>query len=185
MGYSQDWHKEAVKRGLPNYPDSVSAFPILRARKNTDLFNKYGVLTKVETESRAHIAVEKYVKQLTIEADMMVQMARIQILPAALQHQTMLAQAVSSLEGAGVKSADQLGALKEFVTLVGKFRDATIALEATLQHHDEDPFAHAEHIQKKVRPAMAKLREFGDLLETNVSADLWPLPTYQELLFLM
>jgi glutamine synthetase len=183
-GYSQEWHKEAAKRGLPNYADSVSAFPILRARKNTDLFNKYGILTKVETESRAYIAVEKYVKQLTIEADTMVQMARIQILPAAIQHQTMLATAVSSLEAAGVKSADQLGALKDFVTLVGKFRDATIALEKELQHHDEDPFEHAEHIQKKVRPAMAKLREYGDLLETNVSAELWPLPTYQELLFL-
>jgi glutamine synthetase len=183
-GYSQEWHKEAAKRGLANYPDSVSAFPLLRARKNLDLFNKYGVLTKVETESRAHIAVEKYVKQLTIEADTMVQMARIQILPAALKHQTLLAQAVATLEGAGVKSADQLQALKDFVMLVGKFRDATLVLEKELMHQDEDPFEHSLHIQKKIRPAMAKLREYGDQLETTVSADLWPLPTYQELLFL-
>jgi glutamine synthetase len=183
-GYSQEWHKEAAKRGLANFPDSVSAFPLLRARKNLDLFNKYGVLTKVETESRAYIAVEKYVKQLTIEADTMVQMARIQILPASLKHQTLLAQAVATLEGAGVKSADQLQALKDFVMLVGKFRDATLVLEKELLHHDEDPFEHAAHIQKKVRPAMAKLREYGDQLETTVSADVWPLPTYQELLFL-
>ena len=123
-------------------------------------------------------------KQLTIEAETMVQMARIQILPAALRHQTLLADAVSSLEAAGVKSADQLQALKEFATLVGRFRDATAALEKEVAHHDEDPFIHAGQIQNKVRPAMAKLREYGDLLETTVSADLWPLPTYQELLFL-
>jgi glutamine synthetase len=114
----------------------------------------------------------------------MVQMARIQILPAALQHQTMLAQAVSSLEAAGVKSADQLAALKDFVALVGKFRDATIALEKDVAHHDDDPFDHAEQIQKKVRPAIVKLREYGDQLEQTVTADLWPLPTYQEMLFL-
>ncbi|HVX88634.1 MAG TPA: glutamine synthetase III [Gemmatimonadales bacterium] len=183
-GYSAEWHKEAAKRGLPNFSDSVSAFPVLRARRNADLFQKYGVLTRVETESRAHIAVEKYVKQLAIEAETMVQMARTQILPAALRHQTVLAQAVAALEGAGVKSADQLQALKDFVALVGRFRDAVVALEKELAHHDEDPFGHAEQIQKKVRPAMARLRELGDQLETNISADLWPLPTYRELLFL-
>ncbi|HEU4570435.1 MAG TPA: glutamine synthetase III [Gemmatimonadales bacterium] len=183
-GYSAEWHKEAAKRGLPNFSDSVSAFPALRARRNADLFQKYGVLTRVETESRAHIAVEKYVKQLAIEAETMVQMARTQILPAALRHQTVLAQAVAALEGAGVKSADQLQALKDFVALVGRFRDAVVALEKELAHHDEDPFGHAEQIQKKVRPAMARLRELGDQLETNISADLWPLPTYRELLFL-
>ena len=111
-------------------------------------------------------------------------MARTQILPAALRHQTVLAQAVAALEGAGVKSADQLQALKDFVALVGRFRDAVVALEKELAHHDEDPFGHAEQIQKKVRPAMARLRELGDQLETNISADLWPLPTYRELLFL-
>ena len=182
--YAEEWHEEAERRGLPNLRDSVAAFDVLRSRKNVDLFRKYGVLNKAEYGSRIHIAVEKYVKQLTIEADTMVQMARIQILPASLKHQTLLAQAVSTLEGAGVKSADQLQALKDFVMLVGKFRDATMALEKELAHHDDDPFEHAAHIQKKVRPAMAKLREYGDQLETTVSADVWPLPTYQELLFL-
>ncbi|MFI5235991.1 MAG: glutamine synthetase III [Gemmatimonadales bacterium] len=183
-GYSPDWHKEAARRGLANLTDSVSAFPALSARKNVDLFRKYGVLSKAEVDARAHIAIEKYIKQLGIEAETMVIMARTQILPAALGYQERLARALSSIEAAGVKSADQLIQLKEYVALVGRFRDAIVALEQVVAHHDEDAMTHAAHIQKKVRPAMDKLREHADQLEAQVAADSWPWPTYRELLFL-
>ena len=93
--YSEEWHAEAGRRGLPNLKDSVEAFNVLKARKNVDLFRKYGVLGKAEYESRIHIGVEKYIKQLAIEAETMVSMARGLILPAALEHQRRMAEAVA------------------------------------------------------------------------------------------
>ncbi len=81
-GYSAEWHKEAARRGLPHLRDSVDAFPVLKAKKTSDLFRKYGVFTKAEVESRYHIAVEKYIKQLDIEAETMISMTKTMILPA-------------------------------------------------------------------------------------------------------
>jgi glutamine synthetase len=183
-GYSADWHKEAARRGLPIYPDSVAAFPVLTQKKNVDLFRKYGVLSKVEIESRAHIAIEKFVKQLAIEADTMVALGRTMILPAAIRYQKLLADTVEATEDAGVKTADGKEALAEFAGVVGMFRKALAALEKVAAHSDEDPMAHARHIKTKVRPAMADVRALADQLETQVAMDLWPLPTYREMLML-
>ena len=183
-GYNEAWHREAEKRGLPHMRDSVDAFPVLKAKKTVELFKKYGVLTRAEVESRYHIAVEKWVKQLTIEAETMVAMARTMILPAALRHQTELAEAVTSTEGAGVDCDDTVKALEHFTGLVSEARVAVVALEAAAAHDDEDPMKHAQHIKAKVRPAMAVLRSAVDALENHVAADLWPMPTYRQLLFL-
>ncbi|HEX3927487.1 MAG TPA: glutamine synthetase III [Gemmatimonadales bacterium] len=183
-GYSSEWHVEARRRGLPHLKESVEAFPVLKAKKTVDLFKKYGVLTKAEVESRYHIAVEKYVKQLSIEAEMMITMTRTMFLPAALRHQTLLAGAVTATEGAGVDCDDSVKALEAFTGLVSDARSALGVVENAAAHHDDDPLAHATQIRNKVRPAMVKLREAVDMLETNVAADLWPVPTYRELLFL-
>jgi glutamine synthetase len=183
-GYSAEWHKEAARRGLPIYPDSVAAFPVLTGKKNVDLFRKYGVLSKVELESRAHIAVEKFVKQLTIEAETMVAMGRTQILPAAVRYQKLLADTVEATEDAGVKTPDGKEALAEFAGLVAKFRNGLASLEKVAALHDDDPMVHARSIKTKVRPAMAEVRAVADQLETQVAADLWPLPTYREMLML-
>jgi len=183
-GYSVEWHKEAARRGLPIYPDSVAAFPVLTQKKNVDLFRKYGVLSKVELESRAHIAVEKFVKQLAIEAETMVAMGRTMLLPAAVRYQKLLADTVEATEDAGVKSPEGREALAEFVGLVAKFRKALAALEKATGLHDDDPMAHARIIKTRVRPAMAEVRTLADQLETQVAADLWPLPSYREMLML-
>ena len=183
-GYSLEWHAEAERRGLPHLRDSVDAFGALRARRNIDLFKKYGVLGKTEFDSRVLIGYEKYVKQLTIEGETMLAIGRTQILPAALQHQARVAAAVSTTEAAGVKCNDTLQALGEFVNLISRFREALAALEKAVAHHDEDPIRHATWIRDKVRPAMDHLRTYADSIEMLVSADLWPLPTYRELLFL-
>ncbi len=183
-GYSPEWHKEAARRGLPHLRDSVEAFPVLKAKKTVDLFKKYGVLTKAEVESRYHIAVEKWVKQLVIESEMMISMARTMILPAALRHQAELGEAVNATEGAGVDCDDSVKALEGFVALVSTAREALVKLEAAAAHDHDDPMAHAHHIKAKVRPAMSVLRAAVDALENHVAADLWPLPTYRELLFL-
>jgi glutamine synthetase len=182
--YTEEWHAEAAKRGLPMLKDSVESFGVLSSRKNADLFKKYGVLTKAELESRTHIAVEKYVKQLTIEAETMVSMSRTMILPAAFAHQTLMAEAVASTEAAGVKDADTVAALKEFVALVSKLRKATAVLERASALHVDDPMKHAQHIKAKVIPAMQDLRALADDLQLHVADEFWPMPTYRELLFL-
>ena len=183
-GYSIEWHKEAARRGLPHLRDSVEAFPVLKAKKTVDLFKKFGVLTKAEVESRYHIAVEKYVKQLGIETEMMIAMARTMILPAAIRHQTMLGDAVTATESAGVDCDDTVKALEAFTALVSTARAALATVESAAAHQDQDPLRHAAHFRSKVRPAMATLRDAVDELETHVAADLWPMPTYRELLFL-
>jgi glutamine synthetase len=183
-GYSPDWHAEAERRGLPLLRDSAAAFPVLKARKTIDLFKKYEVLSKAEVDSRMHIAVEKFVKQLQIESETMVSIARSQILPAALQHQTLLAEAVAATEAAGVECDDTRTSLVEFVGMVSELRRATVALERACSHHDDDPMRHATHMNAQVKPAMAGLRQVVDGLESHVAAELWPMPTYRELLFL-
>ncbi len=183
-GYSADWHKEAARRGLPIMNDSVAAFPVLKAKKVADLFKKYGVLSKTELESRHHIVVEKWVKQVSIEAEMMITIGRTQILPAAIEHQSLLADAVASTEAAGVECPGTKAALKDFVAFVRGFREALVALEKAAAHEGADPEKHAIYIRDKVRPAMASLRGAADLLENHMAADLWPLPTYRELLVL-
>ena len=183
-GYSEAWHKEAAKRGLPIMADSVAALPVLGARKTVTLFTKYEVLNAAEVSSRHHIAVEKYVKQLDIEAETMAALARTHILPAALEHMTTMANAVASTEAAGVDCAGEKAALGRFVAMVTACRNAIIKLEKVLTERDDDPMTHAEHMARKVRPAMEALRTAADTLEMHVAADLWPLPTYRELLFL-
>ncbi len=183
-GYSLAWHKEAAKRGLPILQDSAAAFPVLGAKKTVDLFKKYEVLSPAEVESRKHIAVEKYVKQLMIEAETMVSIARSQILPAALEHQGLMADTINSTEAAGVKCEGEKKALREFLGLVTDLRAGIAALEKECANHAGDPMEHARHINSKVKPAMAGLREVVDTLELHVSAAIWPLPTYRDLLFL-
>jgi glutamine synthetase len=182
--YSAEWHAEAERRGLPVLKDSVDALAVLKHRKSIDLFKKYGVLTKVEVESRFHIAVERYVKQVEIEADTMADMARTRILPAALRHQALLADAVSKTQAAGVAAQDQKAALERFVGYANRLRDAIGTLEHAMAHSSTDPMDHAKHIRAEVLPAMAETRAAVDHLETVVTAEFWPLPTYRELLFL-
>jgi glutamine synthetase len=182
--YSEEWHAEAGRRGLPNLTDSVAAFQVLRARKNVDLFRKYGVLDKAEYESRIHIAVEKYVKQLTIEAETMVSMVRGQILPAAIEHQRRVADAVAATKAAGVDPGESAKVLKEFVGLVDELHRRAAEVEHFSAHHDDDPMRHAASITRELKPKMARLRAVGDMIETLVPASVWPLPTYRDLLFL-
>jgi glutamine synthetase len=182
--YAEEWHEEAERRGLPNLRDSVAAFQVLRVRKNADIFRKYGVLTKSEYDSRIHIQLEKYVKQLGIEAETMVSIARTQILPAALEHQRRVAEAVTATKSAGVDATDAAAALREFVSLAAEFRKRTAEVERLAGHHEEEPGKHAAQINRELKPAMASLRETGDALESQIAADLWPMPNYRELLFL-
>jgi glutamine synthetase len=114
----------------------------------------------------------------------MVSMARNQILPAALQHQQRMAAAVAATKAAGVEAPDTTAALRSFVELVTRLGTATTTVERAAAHHDAEPLKHATQISRELKPAMAELRNVVDTLETLVAADLWPLPTYRDLLFL-
>jgi glutamine synthetase len=189
--YDAAWHKEAEKRGLPNFKDTVESLPVLMTRSNLELFKKHGILTKVELDSRATIFAEKFNKQVLIEAETMVSIARTMVLPAALRNQTQLAETVCATEAAGVEAVELRKDLEVHVDLVDRLREAASKVEAAVDGggggggghgSTQDPFKHAEHIKKKVRPAMAMLRTVVDELEGIVAADLWPLPTYREML---
>jgi len=156
----------------------------MASRKNVELFKKYRVLSKVEVESREHIFLEKYVKQVLIEADTAVSLARTMVLPAAIRHQTELAESVSATESADVDSTDARAALEEFAGLTTELRRAIAALEKVTAAHGADVHKHAAQIRDEVRPAMAETRRVADELETRIPRDLWPLPTYREMLSL-
>jgi glutamine synthetase len=111
-------------------------------------------------------------------------MARNQILPAALKHQQQMAETIAATKAAGVDCADTTTALRSFVELVTRLRATTVAVEGAAAHHDADPTKHAAQISRELKPAMAELRVVVDTLETLIAADLWPLPTYRDLLFL-
>ncbi|HXD88461.1 MAG TPA: glutamine synthetase III [Urbifossiella sp.] len=184
-GYSDEWQKEAEKRGLPNLKNSVDAFPVLIRKDSIELFGKYKVLSERELHSRYHIYCEKYVKEVAIEAAMMVTIARTMILPAALRYQGEVASAVNATKAAGVDNAAQVEHLRDITSVLSKFQGSIASLDSALHHHsDGDPYAHAKHIRQGVVPKMEELRTLGDKLETQIADDLWPLPTYREMLFI-
>lgn len=180
--YTSEWHEEAQRRGLPNLKNTAEALPVLDSDKARALFAKYGVLDERELSSRVNAFVEKYVTQCGIEAGQMVSIARTMILPAAMEHQRRMAETVAATQGAGVDAEPTRAALEEFVELTNRFRDRLEALESENGNNHSEPMDHARRIKASVHPIMEQLREAGDELERQVADDLWPLPTYRELL---
>jgi glutamine synthetase len=133
--------------------------------------------------SRAVIGMEKYCKQVTIEAETMVAMCRTMILPAVIGHQTHLAEAVAALDAAQVDADDQRAELNVFLGKVAKLKGAIEKLDEASDHGGEDPQEHSVHIKKHVKPLMAELRGIVDDFETVVADELWPLPSYRDMLF--
>jgi glutamine synthetase len=182
--YSEAWHAEAEKRGLPNLKNTVEALPALLAPKNIAMFEKYGVLSAREVHSRYDIYMERYCKDINTESQAALAIAKTMILPAAYRYQGELAQTAASLKAALGGDVD-MGMLKKVTALVGDLEKNTAALEAAMGSHPHgDLAAEAKHFQAKVIPAMAAVREVADKLETIVADDLWPLPTYREMLFI-
>jgi glutamine synthetase len=186
--YTSAWHEEAEKRGLPNRRNTVDSLPDLIAPKAVALFNKYGVFTEREIHSRYEILVENYIKTINIEAGLTVQIATKQILPAALRYQTEVAQSISALKSAagdGAVPASQKAVLSELSKTIDELHSALAKLNAALENHAEgDSLAHAKHSRDAIIPAMTAVRTAADKLEGMVADDLWPLPTYQEMLFI-
>jgi glutamine synthetase len=183
--YTEEWHKEAERRGLPNLKNTVDSLPVITRKDSVELFAKYKVYSERELQSRLMILSENYVKTVNIEGQLTTMMARTQILPACLRYQLEVAQAVNATKAAGVENGAQMDLLKSLTKTIGEFQGATTALDHTLGHAgDGDAYAHAKHMRDSVLPAMNAVRTLGDKLETMVADDYWPLPTYREMLFI-
>ena len=184
-GYSDEWQKEAGKRGLLNHRTSVDAYPEAITPEVIETFEKYGVLTSRELHARYEIALEQYNKTLNVEAQLMVLMANRFILPGAYRFQSELAQSVAAVKAAGAVSKETRKALDTVCGLVDSCKSRVLQLQKLLEHEaNGDGLKHARYFRDKVVPAMAALREAGDGLEALVPHDLWPLPTYREMLFI-
>ena len=182
-GYSQEWHAEAARRGLPNFRTTPEALDQLVAPKNLAVFAKYGVLSEREMRSRYEIYMERYCKDINAEGQAALQIAKTMILPAAYRYQGELVDTAAKMQGLGQKP--HMGTLDKLTKLVGALEQRIDALEATLDHHgDGDLRREAGHFHDVVIPALASLREAADQVESILPDDLWPLPTYREMLFI-
>jgi len=182
-GYSDDWQKEAGKRGLLNLRTSVDAYGEAIKPDVIRAFEKYGVLNERELHARYDVAVEQYNKTVNIEAQLMVLMANRYILPAAYKYQGELAASVAAVKAAGATARETRRALDDVTKLVDEVRVRSGRLQEALEHEDTDPLKHAKYFRDKVIPVMTALREAGDSLEAVVPHSMWPLPTYREMLF--
>jgi glutamine synthetase len=181
-GYSQAWHDEAEKRGLLNLKTTVDSLPQITNAEVVAAFDKYGVLTPRETASRQDIYLEQYIKTVSTEAKLTIEIARTLIFPAAVRYQSQLAKTCTDLKVLGYTF--DTDTLDEVTRLVKGLQDSTSALEKSLAHHGGGLLDEAKHFCHAVVPAMLKVREFAYKLEGLVADDLWPLPTYQEMLFI-
>ncbi len=182
-GYSAEWHAEAEKRGLLNLKTTPEALKILEAPETVKLFEKHGVLSPRELHSRYEIYLEQYVKTVQVESKLTVKIAMTQILPAALRYVSQLGASLAASKGFG--AATELKLPGKVAKLATELEQSIEALETAGQHHGaKDTLSEAEYLCAKVLPAMLKVRHAADALEGLVADDLWPLPTYQEMLFM-
>ena len=180
--YSEAWHKEAAKRGLPNLKTTPEALPVLTSKPVVDLFTKYGVFSEAELKSREEIYLEQYNKTLLTEANLMVRMARTIIFPAAMRYQGELASTCTALKGIGHDF--KMTTLEDVTAKLRSLQESVSKLEKLLDHSSASTHAEAKYLCDKVLPGMADVRSWADALEAVVADDLWALPSYQEMLFI-
>ena len=184
-GYSDEWVAEAEKRGLPNVKSFVEAIPYLVTDKTISMFERQGVMTKTELESRAEIQYEAYAKAINIEARTMIDMASKQFLPAFIKYTKTLADTINAVKAAGVDATVQTEALKEVSALMAETKAALDRLvkvtgEAAAKEEGE---VQATYYHTEVVPAMDALRTPVDKLEMIVDKEAWPMPSYGDLIF--
>jgi glutamine synthetase len=181
-GYSEAWHEEAEARGLPNLRTAVDAIPEFGSEAAVELFKKYSVLSPREVESRVEVKLEQYAMAIAVEAKLTTKIAKTMIFPAAIRYQSELATTCANLKAVGYTFDTKT--LDRVTELVRCLQDSTVELDMALAHEGGSVFEEAEHALKKLIPAMNVVRGYADTLETIVADDLWPLPSYQEMLFI-
>jgi glutamine synthetase len=182
--YAAEWEKEAGKRKLLNLKNTVDALPQLVTKETLQLFDKYKILNEREMHARYEVFLENYNKTINVEGNLMVLMANRYILPAALEYQKQVGQSVAAVRAGGGSSVQGKKLLLAYTKLVDRFKAQTDALAGVLGHAGGGSAEkHAKYMRDKVVPAMTKLRELGDQIEELTPHEIWPLPTYREMLF--
>ncbi|MEB3332883.1 MAG: glutamine synthetase type III, partial [Synechococcaceae cyanobacterium] len=177
-GYSEEWHRMAVEeRGLENLRTSADALPVLRRDNVRELFQRTGVLTSVELESRFEVYAEQYILAIDVEAKLAVQITRTQIIPAALRY---LAEIGGALQLAG-QACGEIG--QQISGLLQSISSVSGRLQGAIDSAPHGTEAHLRYSAEVLVPLMTELRQAVDTLEALVDDGLWPLPTYQEMLF--
>ena len=186
-GYSEEWVKEAKRRGLSNLPSMIDAIPALVSEDSIKLFEEFEVFTRTELESRVEIEYEAYSKAINIEAKTMIDIAGKSIIPAVIRYTTRLADSIIKLKSAisGIEPYAQNAILIE---VNEHLKESKVALENLKNYMDNateitDVTTHAKYMHEVVVPAMEALRKPIDTLEMIVDKDLWPMPSYGDLLF--
>ncbi|RWA16173.1 glutamine synthetase [Mycolicibacterium brumae DSM 44177] len=183
-GYSENWQIEAAARGLPNLKTSLDAIPELITPEAVEVFERFGVFKERELHSRYEVRLEQYALTVGVEAKLALEIGSTVILPAAVRYQTELAQNVAALKAAGIDADTSL--LQAVSTPITELTAALATLKAALSDHSAtSALEEATHAQKALLPATEAVRAAADTLETIVADDLWPLPTYQEMLYIL
>jgi glutamine synthetase len=183
-GYSENWQAEAATRGLLNLKTTLDAIPELIKPEAVEVFEKYGVFNERELHSRYEVRLEQYALTIGVEAKLALELGSTTILPAAIRYQTELAQNVAALTAAGVTPS--LTLLQTISEPISALIEALDTLKKALSDHSaQSALDEAKHAQEALLPAMDAVRAAADQLEGVVADDLWPLPTYQEMLYIL
>ena len=185
-GYSDGWVEEAERRGLPNIRSMVDAIPYLATDKSVALFERFGVFTRAELESRVEVQYETYAKTINIEAKAMMNIAGKQIIPAVIKYATSLATSVNAVTAAcGADVSVQTELLTETSTLLAEAQTALKKLHEVTEKAAaiEEGRVQAVAYRDEVKVAMDELRAPIDKLEMIVDKDVWPMPSYGDLIF--
>ncbi|GCA78915.1 glutamine synthetase III family protein [Microcystis aeruginosa] len=182
-GYSPEWHKMAVEeRGLANLRTTADALPVLKADYIEELFARMGVFTPVELESRFDVYAEQYLLAIEVEAELVVSMAKTIIYPAAVRYLSELSLAIANAAAIGIEINKENA--QTVSNLIKLMMDSVGKLSEAIAKHDFDSIEeHMQYSAQTIRPLMDKVREYADTLEGEVADNFWPLPTYQEMLF--
>jgi glutamine synthetase len=184
--YAEEWVEEAERRGLPNIRRSPDALAELVTESSRKLFNGLGVLTEAELESRYHVRLERYAKDVLIELNVLAEMVDTIVLPTAFNYSGSLARAAAEAKTAGITVTPQVEAANEMGRLIEELRGCRKRLNDVIAHATELGEEVAEQagvLTREGRDAAAAAREICDKIELSVPDDLWPLPKYREMLF--
>lgn len=185
-GYAPEWAEEAARRGLPNFPSMVDAIPALTTEKAVSLFEEFHVFTRAELESRAEIQYEIYAKAINIEAKTMLDITTKQIIPAVIKYTTVLAQSINTVRAAAaVDVSVQLSLLEKCSNRLAETDKAMDVLAEAVAHIEDYPEGRERAVfcREKVVKAMEELRKPVDELEMLVDKEMWPMPSYGDLIF--
>ena len=186
-GYSEEWEREAVARGLSSLKTAVDAFKVFTAEKNVELFTTHGVMSEVEMHSREEIMFENYAKVINIEAQTMIDMTAREIIPAvnAYTAEVAAAAAAKSAVSAALDISTETDILTKLSDLTAKAYGKMNTLQAAVQAARRTVMGRemAEAFRNNVLPVMEELRAAVDQMETLTAAEFWPMPTYGDMLF--